>query len=228
MNMPIRRTRPVTHHIDEHLYEAFLQNATEFLQKARGGNTTAQRAIEVRLQDKDAGLDSLFALVDLTRGDSGQCGIVARFLAGLYNGTDFPFDMTELRGLDADLFEHCMAVLRLDRHPAVEIHKYFPNGDEVFLKMLQDWNLVERPAPPPAGGERYIVNYDSYGNAPGYRDVSLYVKFSDEPERHRVELHFSAADAASIAEDIVGLHRRAWENGGPIDIQPGEKRPRWL
>jgi hypothetical protein len=234
MNIPIRRTKPVTHHVPEHLFEAFLQNATEFLQNARGGSTAAQRAAELRLQDKDAGLDSLAVLIDLTRGDTGQCGVVARFLAGLYNGADFPFDLTELRGLDADLFEHCMAVLRLDNHPEVEIHKYIPDGDKVFLKMLQDWSLVKRPAPPPPPGEWYNVTYASYGNAPGYRSVSLFVQLDGKdgkPPGERIELNFTAEDAVSIVEDIIGIHKQAWDRndrGAPIDIKPGEVRPRWL
>lgn len=138
-----QKTRPITHHVDEHLVEPFLAAATDFFAQARGSTTSGQRAAEVRAQDKDAGLDSLAHLVELASGDTGQCGIVARFLAGLYNGPDFPFDLTELRGLDADLFEHCMAVLRLGYHPEVEIHNYIPNGSAVFKRMLLDWNLIK-------------------------------------------------------------------------------------
>ncbi|HEY6456293.1 MAG TPA: hypothetical protein VIY90_13555 [Steroidobacteraceae bacterium] len=31
---------------------------------------------------------------------TGQSGRLVRFLAGVYNGQDYPFDLTELRGLD--------------------------------------------------------------------------------------------------------------------------------
>jgi hypothetical protein len=233
MNMP-RKTVPVTHHVDAHLYEAFLDNARTFLQNARGGTTPQQRAAELRLQDRDAGLDSLRVLVDLTRGDSGQCGIVARFLAGLYNGIDFPFDLSELRALDADLFEHCMAVLRLDNTPTVEIHKYIPDGDKVFLKLLQDWGMVKRPAPPPPAADWYNVTYASYGTAPGYRSVSLFVQLDGKdgaPPGERIELNFTADDSVRIVEDIIGIHKQAWdrnERREPIDVKPGEKRPRWL
>jgi hypothetical protein len=234
MNMPPRKTKPITHHIPEHLYEAFLQNATEFLQNAHVGSTTAQRALEVRSQDRDAGLDSLAFLLRLTLGSSGQCGIVARFLAGLYNGIDFPFDLTELRAIDADLFEHCMAVLRLDNTPTVEIHKYIPDGDKVFLKMLQDWNLVKRPAPPPTAGEWYNVTYASYGSAPGYRSYSLFVQMDGKdgkPPGERIELNFTAEDSVRIVQDIIDIHKQAWDRNdrrAPIDIKPGEQRPHWL
>jgi hypothetical protein len=233
--IPPRTTKPVTHHIPDHLYEAFLQNATAFLQNARTGDTAAQRAIEVRLKDRDAGLDSLAYLLRLTLGTSGQCGIVARFLAGLYNGNDFPFNLTELRGLDADLFEHCVATLRLDNEPTVEIHKYIPDGEKVFLKLLQDWDLVKRPAPPPPAADWYNVKYDSYGNAPGYRNYSMFVRLAlknGQPgQSERIELNFNAEDSAQIAQDIMEIHRFAWDQssrGMPIDLKPSEHRPHWL
>jgi hypothetical protein len=34
---------------------------------------------------------------------SGQAGRLIRFIAGLYNGTDYPFDLTDLRALDTRL-----------------------------------------------------------------------------------------------------------------------------
>lgn len=226
---PINK-RPITHQVPEHLVEAFLQTTSEFFQNAHGGTTTAQRAAELRAADRDAGLDALASLVDFTRGHTGQCGIVARFLAGLYNGTDFPFDLTELRAFDADLFEQCLAVLRLDNQPAVEIHKYIPDGDAVFLKMLQDWNLVKRPAPPPPPGDHFHVTYATHGNAPGYRGVTLHVRFEGAAASVApTELTFNAADSDSLAQDLLGIHRFVWEDGRePIDKQPGEQRPRWI
>lgn len=231
-NFGPRKTKEVTHHVPEHLFEAFLQNSTEFLQNARGGNTAAQRAIEVRAQDRDAGLDSLAQLVDFTRGDTGQCGIAARFLASLYNGQEFPFDLTELRGLDGDLFEHCLAVLRLDNNPSVEIHKYIPDGDAVFRKMLEDWNLIKRPTPPPAG-DYFHARLETISNVPGYRDATLRVRFEGQgDDAPLTEIAFSAGDTARIACDLRELHQFAWEprSSGerPLDAQPNERRPFWL
>src|SRR5207249_151353 len=121
------------------------------------GNTSAQRAAEVRARDRDAGLDSLTHLARIAEGDTGQCGIIARFLAGLYNGTAFPFDLTELRGLDDDLFEHCLSVLRLDNIPATEIHKYFPDGEVRWQRMIKDWGLDKQAPtePEPERGQWY-------------------------------------------------------------------------
>ena len=55
--------------------------------------------------------------------DSGQCRYIARFLLGLYNGMRFPFDLTDLRAIDAELFDDCMAVLNMDaRLTRQEVH----------------------------------------------------------------------------------------------------------
>jgi len=159
-------SRPITHQVPEHLVDAFLRATVDFFSQAGTGRAASQIAAELRAQDRDAGLDALAFLVNLTQGDTGQCGIVARFLAGLYNGFDFPFDLTELRALDSDLFERCVAVLRLDNTPTVEIHRYIPDGDAVFLKMLRDWDLVKRPAPPPPPGERFTAKYRGTFTAP--------------------------------------------------------------
>jgi hypothetical protein len=55
-------------------------------------------------------------------GTSGS-RVCAKFLLGLYNGTRFPFDLTDLRALDCDLFEAAMVVLRADaRQTWCEVH----------------------------------------------------------------------------------------------------------
>lgn len=46
-------------------------------------------------------------------GTSGS-NTCAKLLLGLYNGQRFPFDLTDLRSLDASLFEAAMTVIRMD------------------------------------------------------------------------------------------------------------------
>lgn len=55
---PHPKTQAITHHVPEHLIEALLQATDEFFSAARGGQTRGQRAVEVRAQDRHAGLDS--------------------------------------------------------------------------------------------------------------------------------------------------------------------------
>lgn len=55
-------------------------------------------------------------------GTSGG-NTMAKVLLGLYNGPRFPFDLTDLRLLDADNFIAAMTVIHMDaRHTWCEIH----------------------------------------------------------------------------------------------------------
>jgi hypothetical protein len=51
----------------------------------------------------------------------------------------YPFNLVELRGLDAPLFEDCLAVLRLDRRPEREVHEYFKDGDAIWADFRKRW-----------------------------------------------------------------------------------------
>lgn len=62
---------------------------------------------------REAGIAALKRLLEVAQSDTGQSGVVALFLLGLYNGRDFKFDMTELRRLDPNLLEDCLALLRM-------------------------------------------------------------------------------------------------------------------
>ena len=91
------------------------------------------RSIRLEPPSEDA-LDALLRLYKIAHSDTGQSTRVRRFLLGLYNGPEFPFDLTELRTLDRAIWDDCIIVLRLDRHPAKEIHEYLPEGRETFKR----------------------------------------------------------------------------------------------
>lgn len=42
-------------------------------------------------------------------------------------------------GLDAQLFEDCIDVLRLDRQPEREVHEYFKDGDAIWAYFRKRW-----------------------------------------------------------------------------------------
>lgn len=84
-----------------------------------------------------------------------------------------------------------------------------------------------------AGSETEIdVNADlvTYGNAPGYRDVSftLDVQRFGATTKHRLRLQVKAKDSATMARHILDVHRLAWDGQCPIDVQQGEQRPHWI
>ena len=47
--------------------------------------------------------------------DTGGTRRIRRFLLGLFDGDDYPFDLTSLSGLDSNLFESCLVVLASER-----------------------------------------------------------------------------------------------------------------
>jgi hypothetical protein len=96
-----------------------------------------------RSKAQSEGVKALFRLYPVALGDAGQCRFIARFLAGLYNGEQFAFDLTDLRALDDALFEDCMLVLRMDaRACQQEIHTYFPEGSTKWQTMIEDRGMV--------------------------------------------------------------------------------------
>lgn len=113
-------------------------------------STSLQRVMAVLAEEdaqrpaiRAAGLASLGRLLPVAQRDSGQSGVVARFLLSLYNGTAYPFPLTDLRKLDTALYQDCIAVLHLDSRPEQEVHTYVVNGDAIwdgFKKVWRAWH----------------------------------------------------------------------------------------
>jgi hypothetical protein len=66
---------------------------------------------------------------------TGQAGRLVRFLAGVYNGHDYPFDLTDLRSLDTNLANACLDYLNYDRLGKQEVHRHLVGGE----RELHDW-----------------------------------------------------------------------------------------
>ena len=69
---------------------------------------------------------------------TGQAERLVRFLAALYNGYDYAFDLTELRALDTALANACLDYLNYDRLGQQEVHHHLSGGE----RELQGW--IER------------------------------------------------------------------------------------
>ena len=87
----------------------------------------------------EAGEAALLRLVDVANTNTGQGRIVGTFLLGLYDGQGFPFDLTDLRGLDLALFRDCLDVLELDYQPELEVHMRVPDGQAIWGRLVQQW-----------------------------------------------------------------------------------------
>ena len=72
---------------------------------------------------------------------AGQARRLVRFLAGLYNGHDYPFDLTELRGLDTELANACLDYLNYDRLGIEEVHRHLSHGETDLHRWLADYRI---------------------------------------------------------------------------------------
>lgn len=90
---------------------------------------------------REKGRSALKRLLPIAQSSSGQSGVVAAFLLGLYDGSRFRFDMTELRRLDRELHEDCMAVLDMDYGPEKNVCDYFLDGSKLFEEMARKWGV---------------------------------------------------------------------------------------
>jgi hypothetical protein len=75
---------------------------------------------------------------------SGQAGRLIRFIAGLYNGYDYPFDLTDLRGLDTRLANACLDYLNYDRLGKREVHRHLTGGEQRLHQWLEDYGIKPR------------------------------------------------------------------------------------
>jgi hypothetical protein len=64
-----------------------------------------------------------------------------KFLAGVHNGQDYPFDLRELRGLDTNRANACVDYLNYDRLGIKEVHKHLANGDRDLHRWLEEYGI---------------------------------------------------------------------------------------
>jgi hypothetical protein len=68
--------------------------------------------------------------------------------------------------------------------------------------------------------------------SPGYRDTAMVFDLTpaNSSQAMRVELRLSARHSEQVAEHLTRVIRQAWDREAhePLDVQPGEARPRWL
>ncbi len=70
------------------------------------------------------------------------------FLAGVYNGSDFPFDLTDPRALDTALANARLDYLNYDRLGRREVHRHLSGGDTELQRWIDDYGLRPRETQP--------------------------------------------------------------------------------
>ena len=76
---------------------------------------------------------------------TGQASLLVRFLAGIYNGQEYPFDLTNLRGLDTRLANACLDYLNFDRLRLAEVHEHLTAGDRGLHRWIEACGIVPAP-----------------------------------------------------------------------------------
>jgi hypothetical protein len=100
-------------------------------------------AFEVRAHDATArGAEAFARLLDLAeQRDAGQIVRIARFIAGTYNGHAFPFDLFELRAVDAEIADDMLACLDALRWAQADLHRLVPDGEARVKVVIERWGL---------------------------------------------------------------------------------------
>ncbi len=76
---------------------------------------------------------------------AGQSRRLLHFLAGMYNGQDYPFDLTMLRSLDEELCNACLDYLNYDRLAHHEVHTHLTGGDAELHRWLEEAGIQPTP-----------------------------------------------------------------------------------
>lgn len=69
--------------------------------------------------------------------DSGQIRRVVRFIAATYNGQAFPFDLYELRAVDAAISDDMLRCLDALRWAKADLHTLVPEGDARVRALIE-------------------------------------------------------------------------------------------
>lgn len=109
------------------------------LDKAHQLHSHLQEMLEKRNSRQTDGVGALRRLLKVAMGDTGQSGVCARLLLGLYNGHAHPFNLIDLRRLDESLHQDCLTVLAMDYMPVQEVHCYFKDGDRIWRELASNW-----------------------------------------------------------------------------------------
>jgi len=90
------------------------------------------------------GTQALNRLIPIALSRTVEGKAVGNFLLGLYDGSEYRFDLTQLYHLDLRALGDCMSVLQMDYLPEVEIHERIADGKSIWHQLLDQWG----PLPP--------------------------------------------------------------------------------
>lgn len=105
-------------------------------------------------------------------------------------------------------------------------------GAEAERLSRQALALTQAAAAGGAGGEPIDCEAAlvTCGDAPGYRHAMLTFDLRPLNSQRilRVEMRLLPQDGEQIVRHLHAVHVQAWNGHEPLDVQPGEHRPRWI
>lgn len=78
------------------------------------------------------------------RHDTSGARVFATLLASMYNGNRVKFDVSDLKLLDRENFEHAINCMRICQELHREPHQFFEKGSELFERIIKDWKLEKK------------------------------------------------------------------------------------
>jgi len=93
-------------------------------------------------QATQAGAQAFARLLKLAEErDSGQVARIARFLAAIFDGQAFRFDLFELRAVDIAISNDMLCCLDALRWGRADLHTLIPDGDARVRAVIERWGL---------------------------------------------------------------------------------------
>lgn len=106
---------------------------------------TWEKAEEARRANLTTCLKSLeIAVTWACKHDTSGARVFATLLASMYNGNRVKFDVSDLKLLDRENFEHALNCMRLCQELHREPHSFFRNGGDLFETFIKDWKLEKK------------------------------------------------------------------------------------
>jgi hypothetical protein len=102
-------------------------------------SAAAEDTLEI-MERARTGLQSIVKAIEDNPG-TGQVGRLVKFLAGVYNGSEYLFDLTDLRALDAELANACIDYLNYDRLAKAEVHTHLPGGGPQMQGFIKEHGI---------------------------------------------------------------------------------------
>lgn len=104
-----------------------------------------EKAQEIRKADLSRCLKSIeIAVTWALRHDTSGARVFATLLSSMYNGNRVKFDVSDLKLLDRENFEHAINCMRICQELHREPHQFFEKGSELFERIIKDWKLEKK------------------------------------------------------------------------------------